>query len=167
MGLFNWGNPKQVGEGVKLAGDGVKSAGEAVEDVLHGVRTLITGDYPPETIEALRGIELKTLEIKQAVQKGQQGIEKAAIEKGTGQSLFIAGWRPMLGWISAAALFAYYVPPVVMQTVFWIIQSIKTEALIPFPNSFDVTDIIGLVGTLLGMGTLRTIEKAQGAQGNH
>lgn len=166
MGLFSR-KPKETGEGIKAAGEGVEAAGKGVGHVLSGIRNLFTGDLPPETIQALKEIELKTMELQQDIQKGQQGIEIAAIEKGGFTSFFLAGWRPMLGWISAAAIFSYYVPPVVVQTIFWIRASLAAEALIAFPKTFDMTDIMGLVGSLLGMGVLRTIEKSQGAQDNH
>ena len=160
MGLFS-------GKDVKDAGDGIKAAGEGVTSVLTGVRTLITGDMPPETIERLKEIELEVMQIGQNIQKGQQEIEKAAIEKGGFNSFFLSGWRPCLGWISAAAIFAYYVPPIILQTVFWTIQTIQTKSLVVWPNSFDIGEIIGLVGTILGVSVLRTVEKSNGTQANH
>ena len=73
----------------------------------------------------------------------------------------------MLGWISAAATFSYYVPPIIMQTIFWVWQMVSTGTLEAWTNNFDIADIIGLVGSLLGMGILRTVEKKTTAQDNH
>lgn len=160
MGLFS-------GKDVKDAGDGIKAAGEGVSTVLSGVRTLITGDMPPETIERLKEIELEVMQIGQNIQKGQQEIERAAIEKGGFNSLFLSGWRPALGWVSVAAIFSYYVPPIILQTAFWTAQTIKTWKLVAWPNSFDIGEIIGLVGTILGVSVLRTVEKTNGSQDNH
>lgn len=168
MGIFGFGNKaKLAGEGVKAAGEGLEAAGNGVNTVLGGLRNLITGELPADTIAALKELEVKALEIQQTIQKGQQEIEVAAINKGGFNSFFLAGWRPMLGWISALSIFAYYVPPIILQTIFWIKQSLASDALISFPSNFDMAEIMGLVGSLLGMGILRTIEKNQGSQDNH
>lgn len=160
MGLFG-------GKDVKAAGEGIKAAGEGVTTVLTGIRTMITGDMPPETVAKLKEIELKMMEISQNIQSGQQEIEKAAIEKGGFNSFFLAGWRPVLGWISAAAIFAYYVPPIILQTYFWTVQTMKSGILASWPNNFDIAEIIGLVASLLGISVLRTVEKSNGVQGQH
>lgn len=166
MGLFG-GKAKEAGEAVKAAGEGIEAASAGVTNILGGIRFLIKGDLPPETIEKLQELENQALEIEQSIQKGQQGIEEAAINKGGFNSFFLAGWRPSLGWISALSIFAYYVPPIILQTVFWIRMSIQSATLIPFPDNFNIGEIMGLVASLLGMGILRTVEKGQGVQDNH
>jgi hypothetical protein len=168
MGWFNSGKQVEAaGAGVQAAGEGIKAAGEGVGTVLTSIRTMITGDLPPETVEALRELEVRAMEIQQNIQAGQQAIETAAINKGGFNSFFISAWRPMLGWISALAIFSYYIPPIILQTYFWMRQSIVSETLVIFPSAFDMADIMGLVGSLLGMSILRTIEKSQGTQANH
>lgn len=168
MGLFNWGNKaKAAGEGVEAAGKGLESAGKGVGTVLSGIRNLITGDLPPEVQQKLAELEVELKTIQQKIQEGQQEIEIAAINKGGFNSFFLAGWRPMLGWISALAIFSYYIPPIILQTVFWFKQSIAQSELIAFPSNFDIAEIMGLVASLLGMSYLRTVEKSSGIQDKH
>lgn len=156
-----------LGKEVKDAGEGIKDAGEAVTGILTGIRTMVTGDLPPETILALKELEAKALEATQKIQEGQQEIEKAAISKGGFNAFFLAGWRPSLGWIASVSIFSYYVPPIILQTYFWLRLSLATSELVPFPHNFDMGEIMGLVASLLGMGVLRTVEKSTGTNNLH
>ena len=68
-------------------------------------------------------------------------------------SLFVAGWRPFIGWVCGLALaFQYLVRP------FWIWALAVWWPGSPIPPSLD--DMLWeLVFGMLGMGGLRTIEK--------
>jgi len=67
------------------------------------------------------------------------------------RSVFVAGWRPLLGWVCGVGLgFAYIANPV--------IQWLTGEAGPVLPM-----DYMGeLVMALLGLGGLRTVEKIKG-----
>ena len=88
-------------------------------------------------------------------------------------SLFVAGWRPGIGWVGVFALASIYIPKAVVQTILWTYQAWVTiqafdpttsaifPELPPFPD-LGVTDLIGLLGSMLGIGILRTAEKTKG-----
>lgn len=76
-------------------------------------------------------------------------------------SIFVAGWRPAIGWVCATSLAVYYIPRFVLGTALWCIQSYTTGALLPMPE-MGIADIIGLVLTLLGMSWIRKDEKIAG-----
>jgi hypothetical protein len=76
-------------------------------------------------------------------------------------SLFVAGWRPAVGWTCALALFCYYVPYTVAATALWVAHCYQTGTLSPRPD-LGIADLLGLVGTMLGTATLRTAEKFRG-----
>lgn len=79
-------------------------------------------------------------------------IEVNKVEAASG-SLFVAGWRPMIGWCCAGALaFQYVVTPVVM----WLAGIFGWN--IPMPPALD-TILWELMFGMLGMGALRTFEK--------
>ncbi len=89
-------------------------------------------------------------------------------------SLLIAGWRPAVGWVGVVALALVYWPKAIVLTGLWSYQvyemisgskSVQGMVTPPFPD-LGVTDLIGLLGSLLGMGSLRTLEKHQGVEGN-
>lgn len=67
------------------------------------------------------------------------------------RSMFVAGWRPFIGWICGAGLsFVFLVNPLIQWT---------TGA--PGPD-MPTGIMVELVIVLLGMGTLRTFEKLKG-----
>ena len=76
-------------------------------------------------------------------------------------SVFVAGWRPAIGWVCAASMALYYIPMAVMGTGLWVWACIEAGALVPRPE-LGTGEIIGLVISLLGMGSLRTTEKLNG-----
>lgn len=81
-----------------------------------------------------------------------------------------AGWRPAIGWVGALSLALMYIPKALVLTYVWSVQQItmlsEWDKVSPltvaaFPD-LGAMDIIGLMGTLLGVATLRTIEKKNG-----
>jgi len=65
-------------------------------------------------------------------------------------SIFVAGWRPAIGWIGAAALAYQYVARPILIGAGW--------TSLPSADSM----LFELVFALLGMGGLRTYEKIKG-----
>lgn len=82
--------------------------------------------------------------------KGQLAINQA---EAANPNLFVAGWRPAVGWICAASFCWQFV---VLPILLFIANC--TGHVIPVPV-FDTTTMIGMLAGMLGFGTLRTIEK--------
>jgi hypothetical protein len=122
----------------KLVGGSVAEPIEAVGNVLTG----IFGD---------KGEKLSHEQImaKLAMQPQMLQVELNKVEAAH-RSIFVAGWRPALGWVCAIGLgYAFIVEPVL--TMF-------TERTPQSP-----TDImLELVLAMLGLGALRTVEKLSG-----
>ncbi len=59
-------------------------------------------------------------------------------------SIFVAGWRPFVGWVCGFG-FLYSV----VQPVFHLPPA-------------DLQNILGILGGMLGLGTMRTVEKIKG-----
>lgn len=98
------------------------------------------------------------------------------LEEAKSTNLFIAGWRPAVGWVCVAVLGMTYIPKALALTVFWSYQAwavvshpeAKIPTLPPFPD-IGLTDLLGILGTLLGssyIARLRTSEKMQGVEAN-
>lgn len=68
-------------------------------------------------------------------------------------SPFVAGWRPAIGWIGAAALFYHYL---MRPLVPWICTA--TGHPVPDMPGLD-SGLFELVSLMLGMGGLRTLDK--------
>lgn len=70
-------------------------------------------------------------------------------------NLFVAGWRPASGWISVIGLaYTFIIQPLLA----WL----STIVSIPVPPMIDVDTLLVLLGSLLGVGTLRTVDKVKG-----
>ena len=75
------------------------------------------------------------------------------------RSVFVAGWRPAIGWVCAAALGFFYIPQFVMASVVWYKLLVANDwQMVAYPLSAE--SLMQLVIALLGMGALRTIDKA-------
>ncbi len=76
------------------------------------------------------------------------------------RSVFVAGWRPFIGWICGISLSIFYIPQFSIASYLWINVFISTGEIIPYPGSID--GLMELLLAMLGMGALRTFEKMGG-----
>lgn len=75
------------------------------------------------------------------------------------RSVFVAGWRPWIGWVCGIALFFFYVPQYVLATVVWYKLLVANNwEMVAYP--VGIGGLMELVIALLGMGVLRTVDKA-------
>ena len=84
----------------------------------------------------------------------QLEINKAEAASG---SLFKGGWRPAVGWICAIA-FGYHF---VLQPLLVFVLTASGVDLPDLPK-FDMGTLLTVLGGMLGIGGLRTVEKAKG-----
>ena len=132
----------------ELLGGGATSAVEAVGKV---VDELFTSDE--ERLDR-KAVLARIAQRPTLVQAESNRIEAQH------RSIFVAGWRPAIGWVCAAGLAAYFLPQYALAAWLWARTVLATGALAPFPVRAD--GLFDLVLAMLGMGTLRTIEKLQG-----
>lgn len=95
------------------------------------------------------------------------------------KSIFVAGWRPAVGWVGASALAVAFIPKSVVITILWTMQAytmlqgcqidmdcdITKFELPDFPD-LGLTDLFGILGGILGIGTMRSWEKSKGVATN-
>jgi hypothetical protein len=75
---------------------------------------------------------------------------------------FIAGWRPFLGWVMGAAFgWTFVIGPM----FYWIATALGYK--IPNAPTLDMTTMMPVLLGMLGLGTMRTVEKVKDAAGNH
>lgn len=87
-------------------------------------------------------------------------IEVNKVEAASG-SVFVAGWRPAVGWVGAAGL-AY-------STLFQPLASWTAKVVFAYGGVFPVIDnqlLLYVLGGMLGIGTMRTVEKIKGVSTN-
>jgi len=103
-------------------------------------------------LQAQGALQVEIAQI-QAITVNQTDVNKV---EAANSSMFVAGWRPAVGWVCAASLALIYI---VGPFFVWL------TALFGHPTSFpqlDVAQLMTLLFGLLGMGTLRTVDKIQG-----
>jgi hypothetical protein len=70
-------------------------------------------------------------------------------------SVFVSGFRPAAGWVCVGGLFYQHLAQPLLAWGATIVD-------IPAPPQLDVTDLMFLLGSLLGIAIPRTVEKLKG-----
>ncbi len=97
--------------------------------------------------------EISTMAEKHAQKLAMQQIEVNKIEAQS-KNVFIAGWRPFIGWTCGFALAWHFIfAPFI---IFFVALFGLTIPALP---EFDMSSLLTILGGLLGLGSLRTFEK--------
>ena len=123
-----------------FGGDTIKTISNVVDD-LH---------FSGEEKEKLK-LQMKEIEAK--LKEKQLDINK--VEAGH-KSLFVAGWRPFLGWISGLSIgYVYLFQPLLDMILQMFGVEVNWVVL-------DLGQLMPLILGMLGLGGLRSFEKAKG-----
>lgn len=95
-------------------------------------------------------------ELQQIV--GQLDVDKT---EAASNSIFVAGWRPFIGWVCGSALAYQYILSPIGQ---WLAALFGHPVAAP---SLDIGQLMTLLLSMLGMGVLRSYDKAQGNGNGH
>ena len=136
---------------LKGIGEVAGSLGTLAKDI----RSAVTGDLSPEKKAEL---EQKALELEAASMNAQAEINKV---EASSANLFVAGWRPAVGWICAAGLFYGTIGKPFMEMIARLAGFVGT-----FPDIDSNTLNTTLFG-MLGLGAMRTVEKIKDSAGKH
>ena len=73
------------------------------------------------------------------------------------RNIWVAGWRPFIGWVCGAALAWHFVlAPIVLFVATWV------GVQLPTLPAFDMDSLMTVLLGMLGLGGLRSFEKAKG-----
>jgi len=100
--------------------------------------------------------EIATLAEKQAHEAAmaQVSVNQAEAKH---RSIFVAGWRPFIGWTCGFALaYHFVVAPLILFGAGW------AGAEIPELPAFDMDSLMTVLLGMLGLGGMRSFEKAKG-----
>lgn len=103
-----------------------------------------------------RQAELVLLQLKNSQEQlmGQLEINKV---EAAHRSVFVAGWRPFIGWCCGLGVaYSFFLRPILT----WALM-MWHPSYPPLP-ALDNAELLAMVGGLLGIGGLRTFEKAKG-----
>lgn len=101
--------------------------------------------------------ELSTMAEKHAQElaKGQIEVNKA---EAAHKSLFVAGWRPAIGWVCVLGMAGNFITIPITNMILELMGSGVTVPLIPTAEMMPI-----LMG-MLGLGAMRTVEKTKNVQ---
>jgi len=101
--------------------------------------------------------EFKQLDAQIAEMQAQTDTNKV---EAASQSIFVAGWRPFIGWVCGGGLAYQYLGDPLFSWVAAILHW-------PIPPGLDVSTLVTLLLGLLGLGSMRTVEKIRGINSGH
>jgi len=122
--------------------------------LVSAIAPLLEKVIPDDDERAKMAHEIATLAERQAHEIALQQIEVNKLEAKS-DSVFKGGWRPAIGWVCALA-FAYHF---VLQPLFafWL-SALGFDFDLP---AFDMDSLMIVMGGLLGLGTMRTVERVK------
>ncbi|MBL4940961.1 MAG: holin family protein [Colwellia sp.] len=79
------------------------------------------------------------------------------------KSIFVAGWRPFIGWVGGAAMaYQFVVYPIMI----WIWAILQVKEIVPKeldpPPVLETGALFSIVTGMLGLGAMRSIDKSKG-----
>jgi hypothetical protein len=105
-----------------------------------------------ELLKLQQAGEFKQLEAELAMASAQADINKI---EAASSSVFVAGWRPFIGWTCGAIFAANYIA---VPLLAWLSPLLD----IPPPPRLDIGETLPVLVGMLGLGTLRTKERLAG-----
>ena len=119
-----------------------------------GIREAITGEKIKDPAEMAK-IELQLQQLEHMANQGQIKINEV---EAAHKNLFVAGWRPFIGWVCGVAIAYAFVGQPIFE---WVVAIYKLEIVAP---QLNVNTLYQLVLAMLGMASLRTYEKQKKVQ---
>lgn len=126
---------------------------------------------PSKRSEQMRELEklrqdgdLQKLSLHVQLMLGQLEVNKLDAQSA---NFFQSGWRPSIGWVGSISLALMYIPKAIMMTVIWSWQCIAImqdatniyQVQLPAFPDLGVSDIIGLLMSMLGVAAMRSYDK--------
>jgi roadblock/LC7 domain-containing protein len=126
-----------------------------VTALLPALGTLIDRLIPDRAAAERAKAEMEQQLVAAANAAAMAQVEVNKVEAGH-SSVFVAGWRPSIGWVCAAGLaWAFVVAPIAS----WALMVLGVKAELP---AIQFDHLFELVLAMLGIGGLRTFEKLRG-----
>jgi len=123
-----------------FGGDTIKAVGNVIDDM----------HFSGEEKEKLK-LQMKEIDAK--LQEKQLDINKA---EASHRSVFVSGWRPFLGWVSGLSIGYVYLFQPILDMILQMFQ-VQVDWV-----ALDLGQLMPLVLGMLGLGGLRSFEKAKG-----
>lgn len=127
------------------------------------VETVVNRIWPDATERDKAKLAIEQLRVSGELQRmaAETGLLHAQIEvnkvEAGSPSVFVAGWRPFIGWVGGAGLaWEFVINPVAVWSL-----AVAGSPIQSLP-SLHSAELVPLVMALLGIGAMRSFEKSQG-----
>jgi hypothetical protein len=101
-------------------------------------------------------------ELSTMAEKHAQALAKAQLEvnktEAAHKNLFVAGWRPAVGWVCVLGMASNFM---VIPLAHFALALVESTVVVPI---LDLTQMMPVLMGMLGLGAMRTVEKAKGVQ---
>jgi hypothetical protein len=140
-----------------LLGGIVESVGKIADDLFTSDEERAKAD-----IESMK-VGLDAARVDAGLIAGQQEINKV---EAAHASVFVAGWRPAIGWVGVTALAYQFI---VYPALVWGWALLQAREVVPAtmqpPPILEIEALMVLMTGILGISTQRTFEKVRGING--
>lgn len=134
-----------------------------VPTILSSITGIINRVVPDVNEQAKIAAEIQTAliaksaEAEKAIAEAAKAQNEVNLAEAQSPSLFVAGWRPFVGWTCGFGLsYALLVQPAIT-----FISSLFGGPVAP---TLDTNVLMSVLLGMLGLGTMRTVEKIQGVE---
>ncbi len=143
---------------------GVFSGGNPVKEIASGLDNLFTSDKEKlelknELEKAKMDFELENKKLDTSLLHDQAEINKI---EAASANWFVAGWRPAVGWVCTIGLaYQFIIQPLLCWIDGIAYTNFSFKTVIATPPTLDARTIIELLVGMLGLGSMRTLEKVK------
>ena len=125
-----------------IFGSGIGAAADGVGSLAIGIR------------EAIKGKEVDPMKQLELIAKAAETQGKVNAVEAQHRSIFVAGWRPFIGWVCGSALAYQFI---LRDFISYAMNLLGSTAKLP--PSLDISQLISILLAMLGMAGYRTFEK--------
>lgn len=128
----------------------------AIAPILGKVFGLVDKMVPDKDANSKMKHEVETMLIglQGQLQNGQIEINKI---EAAHKSIFVAGWRPFIGWVCGASIAWHFIG---YNVAVWLVTAFQIDIIVPKLIGTDT--LLELVLAMLGLAGFRTFEKVKG-----
>lgn len=122
----------------------------------------IIGDIIDRIIPDKNAAAQAKLELEKQAMAGDLQVQLAQLDinktEAANTSIFVAGWRPFVGWACGSALaYTYILQPFLVLALAALGKKVDLPTL-------SLSDLLPVLFALLGLGTMRSVEIVKGAK---
>lgn len=129
-----------------------------IGSAVSGISDLIGKFFPDKTQAEKDAVAYQIALLQAAQQSDQMQADVNKAEAGS-QSVFVAGWRPFIGWVCGVGFLIATLGPLISY-----IAALCGHGGIVFP-ALDTETLMTLLMGMLGLGGMRSFEKFKGVSG--